>query len=172
MGLAGKERMELLEQKREGIRLLREKLEATSVELGEVNAFLEAAGTTPLKEKTRFISVAKRPQVDLQSLLRAFNLQPDSTGYSEGMLKEIVEAVEINIKYEGYISRERLMAEKISRLEKIKLAENLDYDRFKSISTEARQKLSRVRPETIGQASRISGVSPSDISVLLVYMGR
>jgi tRNA uridine 5-carboxymethylaminomethyl modification enzyme len=172
MGLAGKERMELLEQKREGIRLLREKLETTSVDLEEINAFLEAAGTTPLKEKTRFIGVAKRPQVDLQELLQAFNLQPDSTRYSEGMLKEIVEAVEINIKYEGYISRERLMAEKISRLEKIKLAENLDYDRFKSISTEARQKLSRVRPETIGQASRISGVSPSDISVLLVYMGR
>jgi tRNA uridine 5-carboxymethylaminomethyl modification enzyme len=172
IGLAGKERMELLEKKRTGIQKLIEKLESTSVDLDGINSFLEKVGTTPLKEKTKFINVAKRPQVGLQELLQRFSLQPDEQLYSAGLRKEIMEAAEINIKYEGYISRERLMAEKISRLEKIKLSANLDYERFKSISTEARQKLSRLRPETIGQASRISGVSPSDISVLLVYMGR
>ena len=91
---------------------------------------------------------------------------------SDGMWKEIVEATEILIKYEGYIEREKNMAEKIGRLERIKLPDNLEYMKFKSISTEARQKLQKVRPATIGQASRISGVSPSDISVLLVYLGR
>jgi tRNA uridine 5-carboxymethylaminomethyl modification enzyme len=91
---------------------------------------------------------------------------------SKGLKNEIIESTEIHIKYEGYISREKIMAEKISRLERIKLSPELDYNRFKSLSTEARQKLSRQKPETIGHASRISGVSPSDISVLLVYMGR
>lgn len=172
IGLAGKERMELLLKKREGIQALRQRLESTSVDLEAINKFLKKSGTTPLKEKTKFIHVAKRPQIDLQELLHTFNMEPDPELYSDSLRKEIMEAVEISIKYEGYISREKLMAEKISRLEKIKLGSNLDYNRFKSISTEARQKLSRLRPETIGQASRISGVSPSDISVLLVYMGR
>ncbi|MDF1572208.1 MAG: tRNA uridine-5-carboxymethylaminomethyl(34) synthesis enzyme MnmG [Bacteroidales bacterium] len=172
IGLAGKERMELLQKKRAGIQALKKRLESTSVDLAAINAFLEKSGTTPLKEKTKFINVAKRPQIDLQQLLYTFNMEPDAELYSDNLRKEIMEAVEISIKYEGYISREKLMAEKISRLEKIKLGSNLDYNRFKSISTEARQKLSRLRPETIGQASRISGVSPSDISVLLVYMGR
>ena len=85
---------------------------------------------------------------------------------------EVIESAEIAIKYEGYIAREKLMADKIKRLERIKLDEHFDYKRLKSISTEARQKLSRIKPSSIGQASRISGVSPSDISVLLIYMGR
>ena len=172
IGLATKDRMNLLEKKRAGIAALQHQLENTSVDLERMNAFLEESGTTPLKEKLKYINVAKRPQVDLQELLRTFNLEPDESAYSEELLKEIVEGTEVSIKYEGYISREKLMAEKINRLEKIQLAPNLDYERFKSISTEARQKLARLRPETIGQASRISGVSPSDISVLLVYMGR
>ena len=83
-----------------------------------------------------------------------------------------MEAAEITIKYEGYITRERQMADKIKRLERISLDENFEYGKLKSLSTEARHKLSKVRPRTIGQASRISGVSPSDISVLLIYMGR
>jgi tRNA uridine 5-carboxymethylaminomethyl modification enzyme len=100
------------------------------------------------------------------------NLDKKLGGLSESLKRQIIEGTEIRLKYEGYISREKLMAEKINRLERIKLSKDLDYSRFKSISTEARQKLSSQKPETIGQASRISGVSPSDISVLLVYMGR
>jgi tRNA uridine 5-carboxymethylaminomethyl modification enzyme len=86
--------------------------------------------------------------------------------------KEIIESAEINIKYEGYIKREKGLAEKIKRLENIKIDDKIDYLKLKSISTEARQKLRKIKPRTIGQASRISGVSPADISVLLVYMGR
>ena len=86
--------------------------------------------------------------------------------------KEIIESAEINIKYEGYIKREKNLAEKIKRLENIKIDEKIDYSKLKSLSTEARQKLKRIKPKSIGQASRISGVSPADISVLLVYMGR
>ena len=93
----------------------------------------------------------------------------DESGSRAG---EIIETAEIAVKYEGYIARERKMADKIKRLERIKLDEDFEYERLKSISTEARQKLSRIKPRSIGQASRISGVSPSDISVLLIYMGR
>jgi tRNA uridine 5-carboxymethylaminomethyl modification enzyme len=118
------------------------------------------------------IEVAKRPQVALWELMNevpGLNQIKIKCGRRAG---EIVETAEIAIKYEGYIVRERQMADKIKRLEKIKLVPDFDYDRLKSLSTEARQKLKKLKPVTIGQASRISGVSPSDISVLLIYMGR
>jgi tRNA uridine 5-carboxymethylaminomethyl modification enzyme len=125
-----------------------------------------------LKQKGKLIEVAKRPQVslgDLVKLVKEFGQLFERCG---SRAEEILESAEISIKYEGYIVRERLMADKIKRLERIKLDEEFDYGRLKSLSTEARQKLSKVRPTTIGQASRISGVNPSDISVLLIYMGR
>jgi len=172
IGLAGKHRMELLEKKRKGIKELMDKLEKTSVDLSETNRFLESMGSAPLKEKLKYISVARRPEVELKDLIGLAKFTVGDTDDSEAVRNDIVEATEISIKYEGYISREKLMAEKIGRLERIKLSSDLDYERFKSISTEARQKLSRQKPGTIGEASRISGVSPSDISVLLVYMGR
>ena len=123
-------------------------------------------------QREKIIEVAKRPQVTLKELV---NFIPDLEEIYKDCGKrgeEVLESTEIAIKYEGYINRERQMADKIKRLEKISLDENFDYHKLKSISTEARQKLTRVRPRTIGQASRISGVSPSDISVLLIYMGR
>jgi tRNA uridine 5-carboxymethylaminomethyl modification enzyme len=120
----------------------------------------------------KLIEVAKRPQVRLNELIEVvpgLKKIQDKCGKRAG---EIIETAEISIKYEGYIVRERQMADKIKRLEKIKLDPDFDYDKLNSISTEARQKLSKIKPGTIGQASRISGVSPSDISVLLIYMGR
>jgi tRNA uridine 5-carboxymethylaminomethyl modification enzyme len=137
-----------------------------------MNSFLIETGTSALKQKVKLVEIAKRPQVKLAQLIQIV------PGLNEIYLNcgnrgdEILEAAEIEIKYEGYIARERMMADKIKRLEKIKLDEKFDYERLKSISTEARQKLTKIKPRTIGQASRISGVSPSDISVLLVYMGR
>ena len=116
--------------------------------------------------------MAKRPQVRLIELLEEVKGLQEIYASCGRRAGEIIEAVEIAIKYEGYIAREKLMADKIKRLERIKLDENFNYDRLTSISTEARQKLSRIKPTSIGQASRISGVSPSDISVLLIYMGR
>ena len=172
IGLADKHRVNLLLEKRELTRMLIEFLEAYSVAPAEINEFLESKGTSPLKQKGKLIEVAKRPQVgleDLAKLIKGFGQLFDRCG---SRAEEILESAEISIKYEGYIVRERLMADKIKRLERIKLDEEFDYERLKSLSTEARQKLSKVRPTSIGQASRISGVNPSDISVLLIYMGR
>ncbi len=172
IGLASQERVDLLSSKRVLVNRLIDFLKSFSVAPDDINKFLERASTSPLKQKMKLIEVAKRPQVRLNELVDEFDdlrkIQTDS-GRRAG---EVVEAAEIAIKYEGYIAREKLMADKIKRLEKIKLDEKFDYERLKSISTEARQKLSRIKPNSIGQASRISGVSPSDISVLLIYMGR
>jgi len=172
IGLASDERLQLLSSKRalrnEVIGLLRK----SGLKPEDANPWLEERGTSALKQKVKAYEVAKRPQVSLHDLkellpaLDALYLRCGKRG------DEIFEAAEISIKYEGYISRERQMADKIKRLERISLDEHFEYDKLKSLSTEARHKLSRVKPRTIGQASRISGVSPSDISVLLIYMGR
>ncbi len=171
-GLAGKERLKLLERKRNTVNSIAGYLKDRSVSPEEINHFLEDSGTTPLKQKTKLIELAKRPQIGLEAIAAEIE-GLDELVESAGIFRnEWMESAEIAIKYEGYIEREKQMADKLKRLERIKLDSEFDYDRLKSISTEARQKLKKVKPETIGQASRISGVSPSDISVLLVYMGR
>ncbi|MFC2129228.1 tRNA uridine-5-carboxymethylaminomethyl(34) synthesis enzyme MnmG [Bacteroidota bacterium] len=172
IGLASKQRMELLSKKQKEEKRLINLMEKTSITPDQINSFLDSRATSAIKEKTKCINIAKRPQVGLEELLHAAGLTFEAKDISTGVMKEVIESAEIRIKYEGYISREKLMAEKITRLEKIKLDPKLNYDKLKSISTEARQKLSKAKPATIGQASRISGVSPSDISVLLIYMGR
>ena len=172
IGLARGERIDLLKKKRVLTKRFIEFLRSYSIAPDKINSFLKEAGTTALKQKVKIIEVAKRPQVTLKELV---NFIPDLEEIYKDCGKrgeEILESTEIAIKYEGYINRERQMADKIKRLEKISLDENFDFHKLKSISTEARQKLTRVRPRTIGQATRISGVSPSDISVLLIYMGR
>ena len=172
IGLADQDRMDLLERKRKGEKILLDILTKTSVKPDQINKFLESQGTSGIKEKSKCINIAKRPQIGIELLLEAAGMKYEPEDLSKNIRGEIIESVEIKIKYEGYISREKLMAEKILRLERIKLDPKLDYEKLKSLSTEARQKLSSVKPGTIGQASRISGVSPSDISVLLIYMGR
>ena len=172
LGLAETERIDLLRTKRELINRFIDFMKSNSIAPEEINEFLERSGTSPLKQRVKIIEVARRPQVILVELIEeiaGLKMIYEDCGNRAG---EIMEAAEIAIKYEGYISRERQMADKIKRLERIKLDEHFDYNRLKSISTEARQKLSRIKPASIGQASRISGVSPSDISVLLIYMGR
>ena len=171
LGLADMERMKLLEKKSALVERLLKRLSTENTALEEMNKFLSEKGTTPIRENTRLLNVAKRPQVDLKEMLQFCKIEMGE-GIEEGLWNSVIESVEIRIKYQGYIEREKNLAEKISRLEKIKIDPGIDYDRFKSISTEARQKLKRLKPGTIGQASRISGVSPSDISVLLIYMGR
>jgi tRNA uridine 5-carboxymethylaminomethyl modification enzyme len=172
IGLADKQRINLLLEKRELTRKIIEFLEGYSVAPAEIDEFLESKGTSPLKQKGKLIEVVKRPQVSLRDLVKLIKEFGQLFERCGSRAEEILESAEISIKYEGYIVRERLMADKIKRLEEIKLDEKFDYERLKSLSTEARQKLSKVRPTTIGQASRISGVNPSDISVLLIYMGR
>jgi tRNA uridine 5-carboxymethylaminomethyl modification enzyme len=172
VGLAKEERVKLLKRKRILVNRMIDFMRNHSIAPDEINTFLEKAGTSPLRQKMKLIEVAKRPQVRLNELIEeveGLKKIEEDCGSRAG---EIIETAEIAVKYEGYISRERKMADKIKRLERIQLDEDFEYERLKSISTEARQKLSRIRPRSIGQASRISGVSPSDISVLLIYMGR
>ena len=172
LGLARTERVDLLKTKRELINRFVEYMKNNSIAPEEISEFLKRSGTSPLKQKVKIIEIARRPQIILVELIEEVAGLKEIYSECGNRAGEIIEAAEIAIKYEGYISRERQMADKIKRLEKIKLDEHFDYNRLKSISTEARQKLSRIKPASIGQASRISGVSPSDISVLLIYMGR
>lgn len=172
IGLASKERVTLLKSKREQLYRIIEFMKGQSITPEGINSFLQTAGTSPIKQKLKLIEIAKRPQVRMFDLLEEIPELMKIYKNCGNRGDEIFEAAEIAIKYDGYIARERQMADKIKRLEKIKLDEKFEYHKLKSISTEARQKLSRIKPRTIGQASRISGVSPSDISVLLVYLGR
>lgn len=172
IGLAKEERMLLLNSKIKITNKIVEYLNKTSVSPEEINSLLKLKGTSPIRQKMKLVEILKRPQVNIYDLVNIF---PELQKYLDesGLRKyEIFDSAEIQIKYEGYIKREKALAEKILRLENIKVHDDIDFNDFKSISTEARQKLSKQRPRTIGEASRISGVSPSDISVLLLYMGR
>ncbi len=172
IGLASKQRMELLHKKIESRNKVMKMLISESVSPIEINPFLKACGTADLKQKLKLVEILRRPQVEIIGL---FNFLEKSEGLKLMLGKqfnEIMESVEILIKYEGYIERERLLAEKINRLEGIRIKPGIQYADLKSLSTEARQKLARHKPVTIGEASRISGVSPADLSVLLLYMGR
>lgn len=171
-GLAGSKRISLLNSKREYTNRYIEFLKGYSVSPDMINEYLQSVGTSPLKQKQKLVDIARRPQVRLFELKEIVPGLQNIFHQCGDRAEEILEAAEILIKYEGYIAREKTMAEKIKRLEEIKLDREFDYERLKSISTEARQKLSKIKPMTIGQASRISGVSPSDISVLLIYLGR
>ena len=172
LGLANSYRYLLYKEKHTAIAMLTDYLQTNSVKPAVVNPYLEAVGATPLQQTTKLIDLVLRPQVSLADLANAVpDLQEKIAGIKRAR-EEVVESTEINIKYEGYIRREQLAAEKLQRLDRISIPASFDYNNLQSLSTEARQKLSRIRPVTIGEASRIPGVSPNDISVLLVLMGR
>ena len=141
-----------------------------------INNALEKIGTTPLRQGCKLIEILNRPQVTIENISKyvpAFQRELDkATESNQKRKEEILEAAEILIKYQGYIDRERMIAEKLARLESIKIKGKFDYASIQSLSTEARQKLTKIDPVTIAQASRIPGVSPSDINVLLVLSGR
>jgi tRNA uridine 5-carboxymethylaminomethyl modification enzyme len=172
LGTAKKERIVHLEEKEMMITEVIDFLSENSISPGEINEFLEKAGTSRIDQKVKSITIAGRPQVEVSSLLMAMKDGDKLNVFNSNRFKEISESVEIKIKYEGYIQRERQIAEKIKRLENLKIPGDLNFNELVSISTEARQKLSKIKPENIGQAGRISGVSPSDISILLMYLGR
>ncbi len=137
-----------------------------------INSFLEGIGSAPISQSRKLLDIALRPEVSLHNLLE---IVPSLNYFLHDNIvtkKVIIESAEIKIKYGGYISREKQVADKLQRLDYVKIQPDFDYNKLQSLSTEARQKLSRIKPETIGQASRIPGVSPSDINVLLVYLGR
>ena len=147
-------------------------LKKFSVSPEEVNSFLKNVNTSEILQKTKAINIASRPQVSLKEFLSIIKDSTNLKALANDRFEEIVESAEIKIKYEGYLVREKSNAEKISRLENLRIPEDIDYSELMSISTEGRQKLSRIKPGNIGQASRISGVSPADISILLMYLGR
>ncbi|MDY4564929.1 MAG: tRNA uridine-5-carboxymethylaminomethyl(34) synthesis enzyme MnmG, partial [Alloprevotella sp.] len=170
-GLASSKRTERLEQKKKEIGLIEDFCRNFPVKAAKINPFLESVGTTPLAGGTRIFDLINRPQLSLASLsseIKEFKKLLDSITEEK---EETMEAAEIEIKYHGYIARERALADKMQRLEDIRIANHFNYEKITQLSTEARQKLSAIKPETLAQASRIPGVSPSDISVLLVLLG-
>ena len=172
LGLADEYRLGLLKSKQEGEQLLTDMLRNTSVKAKDINAYLNQMGYGDLQQTCKLIDIVSRPNVTIAGLadvLSELKEKIDSLGTRK---EEIVESTEINIKYKGYIEREKLASDKLHRLDNIRLPKDFDYNSVQSLSTEARQKLSRIQPLTIGEASRIPGVSPNDVSVLLVLMGR
>ncbi len=173
IGLAKQERVDLLNEKIVNRDSIIDFLEQFSIKPKFINSYLEKVGTSPLKQTIKLKDVLTRPQVNIFDLVNEIEpLNKFCLKLPEARRDEILESAEITVKYQGYINREKLMADKLSRLENLEIQGRFDYDDIKTISTEARQKLTKINPKTIGQASRISGVSPSDINVLLVLMGR
>jgi tRNA uridine 5-carboxymethylaminomethyl modification enzyme len=172
VGLASDERMRRVEEKQRLTRQLADTLYVETVEPEAANELIVPRGTNPVRQKTKLASLLLRPQLtyaDIEALSPAVKTVADAMG---DLREEVVEQAEITAKYDGYIERERATAEKLTRLEEVPLEVDMEYHRLTSLSIEARQKLQQVRPTTLGQASRISGVSPADLSVLMVYLGR
>jgi tRNA uridine 5-carboxymethylaminomethyl modification enzyme len=170
LGLASQERMDRVLEKQRKTDLLIQFLEKTSVKKEEINPILEAKNLALINQSMKLFKIAARPQLDFSDFksvekLNAFLIENDID-------KEIIEQAEIHLKYSGYINKEKNNADKLNRLENVKIPASFNYQKLQSLSFEAREKLTKIQPTSISQASRISGVSPSDISVLLVYMGR
>ena len=169
LGLASDQRLDNVLDKKNGIAALTEILKKEKVYPNEVNEGLESINTATIREKISLASLLKRPEINIHTIKR---LNPELENSINKFSKEVQEHAEIEIKYETYIEREQKLAEKIESLENYKILTDFDYDRVKALSAEGREKLKKIKPETIGQASRISGVSPADISILTVYMGK
>jgi tRNA uridine 5-carboxymethylaminomethyl modification enzyme len=170
IGLASEKRMRRMEHKFNESEKMVNFFKETSVTQEEANPILVEKESAPMVQSDKMFKVFSRPQIELEDILKFDKVQKYIQ--ENDLDKEIIEQAEIQVKYSGYIEKERNNAEKLIRLEDIKIPENFDYNKIKSMSIEAKQKLSNIRPVTISQASRISGVSPADISVLLIYMGR
>jgi tRNA uridine 5-carboxymethylaminomethyl modification enzyme len=172
LGTVNKERVIRLEEKERITKEIISFLNKKSIEPFQINSFLTEKGTSLINQKQKAINIAMRPQVDLKEFLFVIEKTHDLKFISSRIIDEAIESAEIKIKYEGYIQREKMVAEKIGRLKNLKIPDDITYNELMSISTEGRQKLDKLRPKNIGHASRISGVSPSDINILLMYLGR
>ncbi len=173
VGLATEERFNIMESKRMQRDSLIQFCSDFSVKPALINTALEKLGTAPLKQGVKLRDLITRPELGIMVLAQYIEaLQQQIDAIEDSRRNEIVECAEILIKYEGYIERERMVAEKIKRLEDVKLESRLDYSKITALSTEARMKLEKIKPVTVGQASRIPGISPSDISILLLLLGR
>ena len=172
LGIASRARYDWWLQKKEAIQRLIDFCKDFPIKAQEINSKLEALGTTPLRAGCKLSDLIARPHLTLQNLSEIIPALKEAINLPENRKEEIAEAAEIQLKYQGYIEREKLIADKMHRLENIKIKGRFKYSELHEISTEGRQKLERINPETLAQASRIPGVSPSDINVLLVLLGR
>jgi len=172
VGLVSPERRKVFEKKKAEKKRIIDFIEKTSINPEDVNYFLTREGTAEIRQKVKLLDLLLRPELSIKDMI-GLNLFPvDELAEGSYYRDDLLESIEVEMKYKGYIGREKLLAEKVMRLEGIKIESDIDFDSLLSISTEGRQKLVRHKPATIGQASRISGISPSDINVLLLYMGR
>ena len=169
LGLASQARMEKLLKKRDDINHCKAELKEYSVDPQEVNTYLSQLGSAPILQRQKIVQVLLRPGVTLPGLIEASTRIKESFGTYNN---EVIEQVEIQTKYDVYINKEKDLVEKMSQLDSLAIPETFNYDKINSLSNEARQKFSKIRPATLGQASRISGVNPSDVQILMVYMGR
>ena len=172
IGLAKQERLDLLNEKKEEVDRIITFASTYSLKPEYINEGLINLGTAPLKQRLKLKDIISRPQVSINSIAEYIPALREELDKIPNRREETIEASEIIIKYDGYIKREQLIADKISRLENIRIKDKFNYDNILSLSTEARQKLTKINPETIAQASRIPGISPNDISILLVLLGR
>ncbi len=172
IGLASDERLKKVEEKVSNTNDLMRFIDEKSIVPEEINETMEEAGTSPLKHSVKLRNVLSRPQLTFRDVRKSVAWFNDKLSDYEKLNHEIVEQAEINVKYDGYIQREQDHANKLERLDYVKIPSSMEYDKLESLSAEAKEKLKSMKPETIGQASRISGISPSDVSVLLVFLGR
>ncbi len=169
LGLASQERMEKVRTKVEQVEKLKTILEKLAIEPAEANEYLESVGSSPLVLKQKAAQLILRPLIGLQEMKTYL---PSMKNALQGFSDDAIEQVEIQLKYDTYITKEKELVTKMSQLEDLMIPDNFSYDKLVSLSNEARQKFTKIRPRTLGQASRISGVNPSDVQILMVYMGR
>ena len=161
--------MEKVRTKIEQVEKLKNILEKLAIEPAEANEYLESVGSSKLVFKQKATQLILRPSIGLQEMKKYL---PTITNALEGFSDDAIEQVEIQLKYDTYITKEKELVTKMSQLEDLMIPDNFSYDKLVSLSNEARQKFTKIRPRTLGQASRISGVNPSDVQILMVYMGR
>ena len=172
LGLASQKRMDRIEEKINETNSLMKLLRETSVDHNLINPILERKKSSPISQKMKFDKIISRPNISVKEVITTSDTITDKVNSLSGLKEEVVEQAEVQIKYEGYIAKEQNVAEKLIRLEGTKIPSDLNYSKLSSLSTESKEKLSNVSPKTIGQASRISGIKPSDINILLIYLGR
>lgn len=172
IGLASDDRMKQVERKIDGTKEVIEFFRKTSVDPQEINDLLIDKGSATLSQKVKLESVIKRPHITLKDVAKASGKLSDKIDGLEGDVEAILEQAEVEMKYRGYIEKQEELVDKMHRLEKVSIPEDIDYFKFSGLSTESKEKLGEVKPTTLGQASRISGIKPSDISILMVYLGR
>ena len=172
IGLASEERMKRVEEKLKETNSLIQLLKNTSVDFESLNPILESKNSSTLSQKMKFDKIVSRPNISLKEVFPTSELLTEKVNTLDTLREEVLEQAEVQIKYNGYISKEQNVADKIIRLEGTKIPADMDYSKLSSLSNESKEKLSAISPKTIGQASRISGIKPTDINILLIYLGR